>query len=215
MAECAAQIQACATRVARLEQNGVPDPGAGNILTTDTQIEVTFEPVIDEGTEHIQPNGCGSLVVNYKEEDEIKRFNITARFARPDPELAELMMGGRLFTASGSRQGYAYPRLGVPISPYGVSFELWAKRLDSNGIDLDPTYPYARWAFPRVRFRPGPKTFGNAAQVTEFVGFAIENPNWYNGPVNDWPDDLEEAVAWMPVATLPTVQCGATAVAAS
>lgn len=93
--------------------------------------------------------------------------------------------------------------LGIQPTSTGTSFEFWER--------ADGTYlPYWRHAVTRTYWRQGDKQFANARRNQDFVGYAVENLNWGNGPWNDWRADspsafsLSRAHALYRVATLPT-----------
>lgn len=206
--DCLPSIQACALRVARLDPNGVPTPGIDNLYVTDTMVTLTAEPQYLDGAEFEVQNACGDLVVNFLDVPRLKRVNITLNISAPDPELSELMAGGSVLT-DGAAVGWEAPPLLTRIQPYGVSLELWTKRLADDG-DLDATFPYFHWVFPRTKLRIGAKNFQNGPMDNPFSGFAIENPNWYDGPLGDWPVSSDRVFAYLPVAAtdLPTPVCG-------
>lgn len=206
--DCLPSIQACAMRVARLDPNGVPTPGAHNLYVTDGLITLTAEPQYRDGDEFEVVTACGDLGVNFLDVPRLKRLNVTLNIVAPDPELTELMAGGSVLT-DGAAVGYEAPPLLARIQPNGVSLELWTKRLADDG-DLDPTFPYFHWVFPRVKLRVGAKNFQNGPMDNPFSGFAIENPNWYDGPLADWPVSSDRVFAYLPVEAtdLPTPVCG-------
>lgn len=203
---CKAQVQACAIRVARLDASGVPDPGGSNLYVADTLSELTANPEFEEGDEFIVKNACGSPCVNFKDDDKFKRLAITLGLCKPDPELEELMAGGKVLT-SGAAVGYAMPPIGIVDNPNGISIELWAKRIEADG-SLDADFPYEWYVLPRVKLRWGNRTFNNGPITVAFQGNAFENPNWFDGPLNDWVVDSDRVLQHMPTTTLPTADCG-------
>lgn len=203
---CARQVFGCSLRVARLEANGVPDPGAGNLYVTDALTSLAVDPQIEEGDEHIVKNACGALCLNIKDCDRLKRLNLTLGLCYPDPELMELLAGGTVLT-SGAAKGYAYPEIGTTACPNGVSVEVWAKRFDSGGAP-ESAFPYEWYVIPRAYFQHGRRTFENGPITVELTGFAIENENWFNGPLNNWPVASDRVMQSIPTVTLPTPACG-------
>lgn len=205
---CRPQIQACAIRVARLEPNGVPDPGANNLYVSDALISMGLANEITEGNEIEVVNACGVPCVSFKDNDKLKRITVNLQICTPDPELTELLSGG-VVLQSAEKVGYGFPELNQVINENGTSIEVWAKRVTSDGI-LDPVNPYAWWVFPKVFLRPLEATFENGAFLPTFGGFAVANPNWYNGPANDWPlpNNSDRVAQWIPSSTLPTASCG-------
>lgn len=204
--DCRAQIQACAIRVARLEPNGVPSPGASNLYVSDGLVSLGLTSETTDGTEIEVLNACGSPCVSFKDDDRLKRLGVSITLCTPDPELTELLIGGAVLTDADA-VGYAYPRLNQAANPDGVSIEVWAKRITSAGV-LDPVHPYAWWVFPLVKLRPDSVTFENGPFQPTITGFALENENWFDGPLNDWPVDSDRVAQFIPTDTLPTTACG-------
>ena len=213
--DCLAQVQACRMRVSRLEPNGVPDPGANNLYVSTALITATLTPVYADGDEVEQKNACGDVCVNFKGSDSFKRIDFSLQLCTPDPELTELLAGGSVLT-SGAAVGWAFPATGSDPTPNGVSIELWAKRITSDG-SLAGTNPYAWWVLPRVHLRVDAATFENGPHLPTFSGRAVENSNWFNGPLNDWPLPAASArvAQWIPTAILPGAQCGYQTIVAS
>lgn len=204
--DCRPQIQACAMRVARLYSTGVPAVGSQNHYVTDALVSLKWSTEIEDGEEIQVKNACGSLIVNSKDCDRLKWVNIELSLATPDPELSEILVGGTRLVDAGAI-GYAFPALNLATCPNGVSIELWAKRVTAGG-GLDATNPYAWWAIPRVYLNWNDATFENGAFQPTIQGFAVENENWSNGPLNDWPVASTRVMQWIPDNGIPTPSCG-------
>lgn len=203
--DCIPQIQACAIRVAVLDSNGVPHPGANSLYVSDALTELTLTPNYTDGETIEQRNACGGLCISYRSPDTLNWLDVSLTICSQDPYLVQMLGGGTVLTSTGLH-GYAFPDIGV-ITGNGVSIELWAKRID--GADVHADYPYAWWALPKVRnLRHGVRTFNNGSQLPVFSGQAVENANWFNGPANDWPSASSQAAQWFPDNALPTVVCG-------
>lgn len=214
--DCLPQVHACVMRVTDLDSNGVPTPGADHIYTTDALTILTMTPVYVDGEEIEERNACGTVCVNYRGDDSFKRLDVEITICAQDPRLVSKLGGGTVLspTQSGDvTRGYSYPSIGA-ITGNGVSIEVWAKRIDDGDLHVD--WPYAWWVLPKVKnLRHGVRTFNNGAQLPVFSGQAYENPNWFNGPTNDWPSASDRVAQWIPDRTLPTVVCGPTSLAAS
>lgn len=198
------QIHACRLRVCDLDSNGVPTPGANHLYVTDALVTATLKPVYRDGSEIEEPNGCDELVVTYQPPPSYKWDEVEIELLRREPRLeAMLQRGAVLDPGGGAPLGGARPQVGV-IGGHGVSIELWAKRL--NGPDLDPDFPYAWWALPKVtNLKAGDDEKGASASKPKFMGIAIENPNWFDGPTNDWPVASDRSVQWVPTTSIPDV----------
>ncbi len=120
-------------------------------------------------------------------------------------------------TAQARSIGAQAPALGTSPTDNGVSIELYGHAY--IGGALAPVNPYVHWAFPRTFWTPGDREFADARTPTMFTGFAVENPNWGNGPFNNWADagvpssaSLARAWGWHRTASLPTPALGYTAI---
>lgn len=200
-------IQACAMRVARLGPDGVPLPGAHNLYVTDALSELSMTPVYKDGDEIEETNACGAVAISYLGPPTFKRADIALTIMTPDPYLQQLLGGGAVLT-DGGVHGYAWPAIGV-IGGDGISIELWSKRIDNGALATD--YPYMWTALPRItNLKHGQRTYNNGAQLPVFSGQALENPNWYDGPLNDWPVASDRVSQQFPVNALPAVTGTAT-----
>lgn len=203
--DCLPQVQACRIRVARLEADGVPLPGANNLYVSDALVSLAFAWEVEAGEEISERNACGELKVNYRADDNLRRGNVTITLLTPDPQLSELLSSGSVIT-SGAAVGYAAPSLGA-VNSDAVSIELWAKRIRDGR--LDPTYPYAWWVYPWVdHLRPNDHEHNSGNFDNVFVGEAYENDLWFDGPLNDWPAASSQVYQWIPTTSLPTASCG-------
>lgn len=210
---CGASIQACALRIAVLEQDGIPVPGAGNLYQTDTIAKLDATPVYTKGVDLEVLNGCGVPALIYKDVDRFKRYDLQLTLINLDPEIENMLVGGELFTVGGFRVGASSPQVATMERPYGVSLEVWSKHIVA-GI-VDPTWPYIRWIFPWSMWSVDKTTLENAAMPRIFNGFTTQNPNWANGPANDWTFASDRSMAWAFTRTMPAALCGAQALAAT
>lgn len=203
--QCLPQLSACRMRVALLDSNGVPHPGADALYVSKAFSEVGFTAVYTDGDEIEDKNACGEVEVNFRQPDSFKRLDMTITLLTPDPYLSQLLSGGVVLT-DGDAVGYGYPQIGQAPSQL-VSLELWCKRINNGALDAD--FPYGWWAFPQLQnLRVGDKTFNAQTQQNVFSGQAVENANWYDGPLNDWPVASDRCAQWIPTTALPDVSCG-------
>lgn len=216
MGDCQPQIQAVRIRVARLGLDGVPLPGVNNLYVSASFTKMSVKPDVEKGEKITVKNAGGETCVNYEDAPNLLGADIELEICSPDPYLTEMLTPGSSVLTVGTAKGWAAPSLGK-LTAYGVSIELWAKRVTDDG-DLDPTYPYARWAYPRIKnLQPSDHSHENAAITPKFIGRAVENANWYNGPANDWTAASDRYMQWIPVTagSLPTATCGYQNLAAS
>lgn len=207
--DCLAQLQACALRVTRLLTDGSikRSPVTSNLYVTDQMVMLQFQPVIASGVEWEVRNRANEVFDSGISRDVVKRLEVDLALCVPDPQLTELLAGGTVLT-SGAAVGHARAALNTVAQPNGVSLEVWTKRI--VGDDIDPTFPYAHWVLPRVYLQLGSRAFGNQVLGTQLSGYAVENANWGDGPVHDWPVASTKVVQWLPQSAgkLPTAVCG-------
>jgi hypothetical protein len=104
------------------------------------------------------------------------------------------------------------PELGVQASDYGVSLEVFAKAY--AGANPATVLPFIKHAFTKTTWREDTREFANAKQGQSFVGEGTYNPNFGNGPWNDWVEAspssrlLTRAYGWHRAAALPTPAIG-------
>lgn len=208
------QVHGIRMRVALLDQNGVPTPGASSLYTTDAYTKVGLSPVYTDGNEIEVQNAQGVTCVRYRSSDTLKRADIDIELCSVDPYLVAMLTGGSLLTTTAPiKTGLALPRLGE-VSGNGVSIEVWSRRVDDGEEDVDS--PYAWWVYPRVKnLRIGDYAHEANALLPTITGQAYENPNWFDGPLNDWPSTSTSYGQYIPTVTLPAVAVGYTTLAAS
>lgn len=212
--DCLPSLQFCAIQVARLDANGVPTPGANNLYVSDKMGTLTATPVYREGDAFESVSGCGDLIVSFKDQNRLQRITAELGLLVPDPQLTEMLAGGVVISneeAPTAGAGYAAPELLVAANPNGVSVECWTKRISPDGAQ-DATWPWWHWVFPRLYFDLGAKNFQNGTMDHPFTGWGIENPNWYDGPLQAWPDTDNSNRVFsylpMPAGDFPNVECG-------
>lgn len=193
----AGSLFALGMRFTKLAPNGAPLVGANNAYQTDSLVQMQFGLEYEEGEEIIQRNGAGRICLTYKAPDSLKRATISAlQFCTPDPNVWEFLIGGEVILDGGDEIGYRAPEVGSEPTPDGVSVEVWSRQI------IDGAFAgYFRWVFPRVFLRPsGDWTLSGADPlVPEFEGFGTQNPNWGDGPTNDW--DFESDRVWQYIQT--------------
>lgn len=210
---CGGSIYCVMARVAVLEADGVPLPGAGNLYVTDAITKLDVDPQWYQSPEITVPNGSGQLCVVFKPLPVLKWVNLAVEFCRYDPELEHMMVGGELFTKAGYSVGGSAPAVGAFGAPNGVSLEVWSEHIVDG--DIAPIYPYIRWVFPRSKWTPAKFSIDQNHMPRPLDGFTSQNPNWFNGPGNDWTYSSDRSYAHAYDTSIPTPQCGAQTLAAS
>lgn len=210
---CAPQIQACAIRVTKLYASGVPRQGSDTMLVSDDLVSLAWTAEQATGDEFQLKNACGANKIDYKDCDRLRRLNLTLSVATPSPYLSEFLAGGAVLI-DGEAVGYAFPTLNDPTCPDGISVELWARRITSGG-SVDPDFPWNWYVLPKVFLQVDSGTFENGPYQPSFTGFAVENENWHDGPLNDWPVASTSVMQNIPTTDLPTTACAPVAVPVS
>lgn len=208
------QVHGIRMRVANLDQNGVPTPGVAQLYVTDAFTKVGITPVYTDGNEIETKNAQGVTCVNYRSADTFKRADVDIELCSVDPYLVAMLIGGTVLTSgTPAKTGFALPPLGA-VTGNGVSIEVWARRVDDGEEDTDS--PWGHWVYPRVKnLRIGDWAHEDNPNLPKITGQAYENPNWFDGPLNDWLVASDRVVQYMPTATLPVAQVGYFDVAAS
>jgi hypothetical protein len=138
-------------------------------------------------------------MISVKDNDKLKRMNLTMELATRDFELLEIMTGATLLVSGGTTFGVS--RRGTSVeTPNPVSVEIWTKVATSSGSCVATgSGQWFRNVYPKVVWTLGDTDFGNSIATVKMTGVAEGNPNWgANGPYNDWyytaiPNDTPEA----------------------
>lgn len=200
--DCAASLYVCLFRVTRLNADGSPKVGANNQVVSDALARLSWEPSIEEGTEHVQKNGCGDIIARYKKRDQVKALDLTMDLVVVDPALQEILVGGEVL-ADGD--GYAYADLG-DTNEDKVSIEAWSRAIVDG--DIADTNPWIWWVLPETKWQYAGRTLEEGFMGLPFTGEATENANWGNGPANDWPEASTQVVQHLRIDDVPDIECG-------
>jgi len=220
---CFGSLQVCAMRVALLDETGAPLPGANNGYVSDAVVTIDVGVELSEGDDFELKNGCGNICQTFKDCDRIKRLNLSLELCQLDYELVQMLVGGTLFTDSGSGilgtpLGWEFPASTDPCED-GVSFEFWTKAWD-GAEQAAPGAPlsgiaYHHWVATRAKFQLADNTVENDILTFALEGFGEENDALpADGPFGDWP-------AWVSINggftttggiflddSIPTAACG-------
>ena len=70
--------------------------------------------------------------------------------------------------------------------------------------------------YPKVRnLRIGDWSHENGSLQPTFSGQAVEDENWFDGPLNDWSVDSDRFAHFLPVNTIPDASCAYPTISAS
>jgi hypothetical protein len=193
---CIGQHSVCILRAAKLDDDCSPLGGADSGIISNGIVTMTASPDVQEGSVFEPLTGCGNVGFVVEKQDRTKRVNLTGDLLFHDPELYEVLFGGKVIVGSGTSD-FASDNIG------------WAEA-DFDDADPNPIYlevitlnaargagecatggvatPYATgWIFGKTRLILGDRTFENDVANVSFTGKSSSNPALFNGPWNDWP----------------------------
>lgn len=186
-ATCVGAIQCCAQRFAGLTSTGAPSTGLNGYQTT-ILTEATITPEAEAGDEDLVRNACGNICQVFEECDRLKTIQIEILVCSLEPDLFNLLTGGRKFTGGGFTQGLEFP---LPTDPCnnGVCTELWQLAWDADTQRVDTNQlVYIHWIFPKVLYQWDVVKIDRNFTIFKFTGKAKINPKiTANGPFDDWP----------------------------
>lgn len=195
--KCIAHRNACLLRVGRLDSLCAPVYGADNGILTTALVTLTASAEIEVGAEDLRKNACGTVLVNVKKQDKIKRRNLTGEMVFYDYEAFEIMFGGEVLHGAaglpwaGEVSGYAEPGPDSPdLDP--ISLEVVVENAfggqgtcSATGSDAPV---YTGIIFPKVFLTRGDVTIQEGAINVAFTGTSEPNPAYFTGPWRDWDD---------------------------
>jgi hypothetical protein len=213
--ECRASLQVCAFRIGKLNSSGQPTAGVGNMLVSDSMIDIDVGFETTDASEFEQRNGCDSICVSFTGCEKIKAVTFDLNMCTIDHEAIQMMTEGAFIASGGVNIGHQPPAVSSGC-PNGVSFEVWTRRW--NGTSPDAVRPYWHWVFPKTFWRVGDLTMENDVLVFPLSGKGTENYSIGNGIANDLaspPNNYGRLYTVFAANDFPAVQCGAVTAPAS
>lgn len=208
----AGSLFALGMRLTKLSDNGSPLVGPLNSYTTDSLIAAQLGLEYEDGDEIIQKNGAGAICLTYKAPDSLKRGTISGlQICTPDPNVLSFIEGGSVLERGADQVGYAAPEVGGNPNPNGIGIELWTRAI------IDGAFAgYFWWTIPRAQLRTSAEWVlnGSDPMVPEFEGTCTQNPNWLDGPKNDWEFPSDRVWQFVQDDVVPVLTPGFTAVLA-
>lgn len=200
----AASVTGSHIRVTKLNASGGFLTGAKSSFVSKSFISVSFTPEYEDGDEFTQKNAAGAVCVTFKAPDTLKRVNLSIAICNPDPEFTSIVAGG---TTLGDTDvvGWAAPKVGVDMSPYGVAIEVWSNAI----VDGKPAAenPYFHWVFPYAKMREsGERVVQNDILATEFEGYGVGNLGFASGPAAPiwaFPASMDSPYAYARTTSVP------------
>lgn len=132
-------------RVVRLDACGAAVSGGTGMVVFDGFIKVERKPQYDAGAEFVIKNARGTLCVNRKRPDRLKRINIGITLCEVDPEGLELMTAARLLKSATDSTGNAFSE---DENSANWQFEVW-QEVD-EGACVSGVQEYVQHLFPFV-----------------------------------------------------------------
>lgn len=209
---CYQPLRVCRVRAVRLDANDQFAPSPENAVVLDAVGVARFRPEVLQGEEITQRNGCGDLVIDFRDDDRPRgRGSLELTLFTVDFEGLEVVAGGTVLTdGSGNAVGYEPPGAEDGV-PGAVAIELWgwAFDLDQPKLNDAGTRVYERRAHPKVRFTVGDVEQQNGATQINLNGRSHTNDQFGTGPEGDWPAAVSHPDAVMlDEGGLPTASCG-------
>lgn len=115
-------LKSCLAKFVRLDACGNPATGAGSQLVTKGYVSIALTSQVETGEEILLKNACGELLVNEKDCDRFKRYDLEMQFVEVDPDLLELLTSARIITDGADSVGFAF---GESDNCDSFSIELW------------------------------------------------------------------------------------------
>lgn len=205
-------VKICRARFTRLTATGAVAAGPNNSYVTDVLTEVGISPQIAEGDAIEVTSGCGVLLVSYKQDDQLQRYDISMSIGRVDAALKELLLGHPVILDTSTVPvpiGNHNPvrTTGSFVAP-AVAAEYWQEAIDYDHRDADKAYFH--WVFPMVKFREDDFDMTNDATVIPVAGSTVENTLWGVGPYagDPAPEAVHANGAYWLTNTIPTAAVG-------
>lgn len=188
---CYTRTGLCAVRFSRLNADGTPAGGntAGAVARVAGMSSIKWTGQYISTPDIAELDGCGALAVVKPPEQLLKRFDVEVDLLVESFELHEIATGAQLLVQSAAVVGYAdlidvACGGGATLKP-GVCVEAWSINWDCG--EQNPTYPYLRDVFTKVKFAPSDGQSQLGANHLILKGPTFVNNQIGNGPFNDFP----------------------------
>ncbi len=173
-------------RVALVDDcTGEPIAGASNGYTFGGITALTWEPVVEEGTDTTVKDMCGNVCMKDVQCDQTTGYNVEITLCRPDNELVALLTGEPIIVdGEGNTVGY-FQTDDSNCAPF-VSLELFERIPDSQCSD---GVKYRRIIFPKIRITQTAPEREGPIRLLKLGGTAESSfgSGWADGPFNDSP----------------------------
>lgn len=215
-AVCGAPIRGRVYRVVQLDECGSPQDS--QVVSKFASIDSSPEYV--DGVETLKYNADGSLCVNDKAQNQLKRVGLSIKLCSIDPDGVVIVTGERLLGAGSPVTGSGVA-FGEGLLTARFSLEVWQDVAGSGSCDAAGDQRFYYWAYPNVgNPKIGSYTIDQGSPTLELMADT-------KGAAADWVDGVGADV-WLPAGETvetdehflfnittgqpPTAACGATAV---
>ena len=198
----AGSVYAVGMRVTRLAADGSFATGANAMHVSDALVKIGFHLDYETPDAVTRKNGAGKVCLYFQPPSSVKGLVLDSlEICSEDPELEAMLGGGTVFLdGEGNSTGYQAPLVGEDPQPYGVAIEAFSAAILDGGYA--PDLPYMQWVFPRVFTRQGSRELAESALGPVFEGTGNQNPNFGDGPANDFEHDTGAVYQWQRVAAV-------------
>lgn len=203
---CPSVIHLCFVRFTRIDAVGEPIAGPNNVYVSDKPISLSITPDVLAGEVKDQKSGCDALIMTYRGQDIVKRYNLELMQGVLSPGLEEMLTGGEVILDGDDPIGVDFQSPCGSQQPYLVT-EAWQDLYDCDRIPSVP-FQYRRWTFPSSRWIRGEETAQNDVSLPKYTGFSVGNQNWGIGIFGDRTVPVGAAGQWIYDNELPTAACG-------
>lgn len=212
MGKCYAPIDICGAQFNALScaegEVGTVLTGATDAIVTCNLVDITRDPIIEQGRNDVSRNGAGARCAKRTTPDRIDGWEITMTLCdRIDTDLMVLLgLFEPVLDADGECVGIR-PKCGddeacncaTEESCEGVSMVIWHQNTNADGVDVD--CPYVAFAVPKIVFTISSQTRSDTYNTYTVTGTAETNGNWGNGPGDVYPDPEGLGCEWAEWAT--------------
>lgn len=141
-------IKARLFRIIKLDACGNPVTGASSaVAVTKGFVQVKPSPQYEDGTEFVQKNTNGDLIVNDKDPASLKRVNLEISMCVMNPDVLNIITGSRMLTSGGATGTGVAVGEGALTARY--SLETW-QPASGAGACATGLQQYLYWAFGNV-----------------------------------------------------------------
>lgn len=175
-------IKGNVVRLTRLDECGNPVVGSCSTVVSECFVSVTLSGEYEAGDEFVQKSAWGTLCINDKDPDQLKRVNVSIMFAEINPDSLDIITGSTPVVDGGSTVGSTW---GPYVQDQAFALEVWTKASGAACSTTTPTWGYFLVPFIKNGKLDGDITIENAVLNMSVMGEAFPTP-----------DDGEGASTW-------------------